>query len=238
MEDQSKTELFDQFAKNYNEGLKEAVKLSGFEPDYFHEYKPRRMRDILGGEFSDRALKILDFGCGVGSAEKYLKKYFPNSTVCGCDVSSESIKTAVAANSNLQDCHYGVYDLEKLPFEEKFDIVFVAGVFHHIPRPQQLFTMKLLREALKDDGRMFIFELNPLNPATMYVAITNDYRFDKNSKLLTHFYASSLCRKAGFSRSDVKFSIFFPSFLKGLIPMEKHLAWLPMGAHYFISATK
>jgi len=231
-------ELFDQFAKSYNEGLREAVKLSGFEPDYFHEYKPRRMRGLLGGAFCDGNLRLLDFGCGVGSADKYLRKYFPNSTICACDVSPESIKAAAAANSGLKDCHYAVYDLRGLPFENGFDVIFVAGVFHHIPRQQQLETLKLLRAALNENGNLFIFELNPLNPATMYVAITNDYRFDKNSKLLSCLYAKSLCRAAGFAASTVRFSIFFPAFLKRFVFLEKYLAWLPIGAHYFIAARK
>ncbi len=230
------TSVFDQYARTYNEGLKEAIKVSGFEPDYFHEYKPKEMRRLLGDDYSNGNLNILDFGCGGGFSDRFLRKYFPNSQIFGCDVSKESLSVARENNGADSNCHYAVYGLEQIPFNERFDLIFAAGVFHHIPRDQQLKTLKLLRSTLKLNGRLFVFELNPLNPLTLWVAIQNDYKFDKNSRLLSPRYAKNLFEQAGFLNAKTRFTVFFPAFLKSLIPLEKHLHALPLGAHYYFIA--
>ncbi len=231
--------LFDKFAKTYDEGHAKAVKLSGFEPSYFHEYKCREIADYLKSKgLLDQKIKLLNYGCGTGNSEKYIKKYLPHASVFSVDVSEESIKVARETNRELTDVTFEPFDGSTIPFEEEFDVIFIANVFHHIRREKHVDILKTLHNKLRKDGLLFIFELNPLNPLTMLVAIRNDYRFDKDAKLLSTKYTKRILRKAGFSEFAIRYTIFFPQFLSFFIPFEKYLQRLPLGAHYYFTAKK
>ncbi|MFH1824991.1 MAG: class I SAM-dependent methyltransferase [Candidatus Firestonebacteria bacterium] len=231
--------VFDKFADNYDEGHTKAVKASGFSPSYFHEYKVIELFNYLKliGKEQEKLL-LLNYGCGIGSSEKYLKKYFPNLIICSVDISEESIRVAKKENEGLNDVTFKQFDGVNIPFEHEFDIIFIANVFHHIPRKQQIDSMKALNNRLKADGFLIMFELNPINPLTLWVAIQNDYKFDKDSKLLNPLYCRKLLNTSGFRSRTIRFTIFFPAFLSFLKRLEKYLYKLPIGAHYYYIARK
>ncbi len=232
-------EVFDKYADNYDEGHAKAVVLSGFTPEYFHEYKLKEvLRYLKVNGLANKKLKLLDFGCGIGKSAAYIKKHLPNVEIYGVDVSKEEIRVAKKNSKKLKNVNFAHFDGTNIPFKEKFDIVFVANVFHHIKRSKHEKVIKNIYAKLVENGHLFIFELNPLNPLTMLVAIKNDYKFDKNANLLNPFYAKKLLQKAGFTRNKIRYTIFFPQFLSFLIPFEKYLHKIPLGAHYYYVARK
>lgn len=231
--------IFDKFAKNYDEGHAKAVKLSGLSTSYFHEYKVREVFNylcMLGLEKDN--LNILNYGCGTGNSERYLREYFPNASVYSIDVSAKSIETAIEDNKDIDDLHFSVFDGQNIPFDKSFDVIFVANVFHHIPHKEHENILKNIHEKLKINGLLFLFELNPLNPLTLWVAFNNDYKFDKNAKLLNPLYANRALSKSGFVDKKIRYTVFFPGFLSSLIHYEKYLHKLPIGAHYYYIARK
>ncbi len=231
--------VFDKYADNYDEGHVKAVAMSGFKPSHFHEYKLKEVLKYLRQNgLANKKLKFLDFGCGTGSSVKYIKKYLPNASVYGVDVSKEEIRVAKENSKNLKNVTFAHFDGLNIPFNVKFDIIFVANVFHHIRRDKHNKTLKNIYDKLTDNGILFIFELNPLNPLTMLVAIKNDYKFDKDANLLNPLYAKKLLRGVGFSNSKIAYTVFFPQFLSALIPFEKYLRKVPFGAHYYYVAKK
>ncbi len=231
--------VFDKYAEIYDEGHVKAVAMSGFKPSYFHEYKLKEMVQYLKKEgLADKKLKLLDFGCGTGSSAKYIRKYLPGVSIYGVDVSAESIKVAKRNNKNLKNVAFASFDGVNIPFNEKFDIIFVANVFHHIRRDKHAKVIKNIYKKLNNRGRLFIFELNPLNPLTMLVAILNDYRFDKDANLLNPFYAKKMITIAGFLQNKIYYTIFIPRFFSFLLPLEKYFYNIPFGAHYYIVARK
>jgi SAM-dependent methyltransferase len=185
-----------------------------------------------------KKLKLLDFGCGIGRSVKYIKKYLPKTVIYGIDVSGEEIRVAKADNKNLKNVKFSAFDGVNIPFKVKFDIIFVANVFHHIKRDKHKKVMKNIYSKLAKNGYLFIFELNPLNPLTLYVMFKNDFKFDKTANALTPFYAGKLLNSIGFSDNKVAYTVFFPQFLSTLSPLERYLRWLPLGAHYFYIAKK
>src|SRR5512141_2535222 len=103
--------LFDKYAKTYDEGHAKAVKLSGFEPSYFHEYKCREIADYLKSKgLLDHKITLLNYGCGTGNSEKYIKKYLPLASVFSVDVSEESIKVARETNRDLTNVSFEPFD--------------------------------------------------------------------------------------------------------------------------------
>jgi SAM-dependent methyltransferase len=231
--------VFDKYADNYDEGHVKAVAISGFKPSHFHEYKLKEVLKYLKENgLANKNIKFLDFGCGTGSSVKYIKKYLPNASVYGVDVSKEEIRVAKKDTKNLKDVTFASFDGTNIPFNVKFDVIFIANVFHHIRRDKHKKVMKNIYTKLAKNGYLFIFELNPLNPLTLFVMYKNDFKFDKSANALIPFYTKKLLSSVGFSNIKVTYTIFFPQFLSILMPLEKYLRWLPLGAHYFYVAKK
>lgn len=231
--------LFDQYAQNYNEGHAKAVESTGFDPSYFHEYKIREMfGQLMVNGLTDRDLSLLNVGCGIGESEPYIKKYLPRVKVFGIDVSEKCVEVAQRSNKDLSEVTYAAYDGENIPFNHNFDIIFIANVFHHIRRENHSRILNNLHKRLKNQGLIFLFELNPLNPLTLWIAYKNDYKFDKDSKLLSPFYTGRIMVKSGFKDVTPRYTIFFPKHLSFLIPLEKHLYRFPLGAHYYYVGKK
>ena len=204
----------------------------------YQDLSHRIFMNINAKGLLDKRLKLLNYGCGTGNSEKYIKKYLPNASLYSIDVSEESIKVARESNKDLTDVTFTPFDGSTIPFDIDFDVIFIANVFHHIRHEKHVAILKTLHDKLKKGGLLFIFELNPLNPLTMWVAIQNDYKFDKDAKLLNPFYAKRILTKAGFTQQEIRFTIFFPQFLSFLIPHEKYLSKLPLGAHYYFAVQR
>jgi ubiquinone/menaquinone biosynthesis C-methylase UbiE len=166
-----------------------------------------------------------------------VQQYFPQWQVNGIDVSEKSI--AVAACRKLPNASFSVYNGSKTSFaDESFDIVFVAGVFHHIHYDLHNILMKEIYRVLKKGGRLYLFEHNPLNPVTKHLVRT--CVFDKDAKLLNSNYSIKLLKENKFHVNKKQFIIFFPrkGLLSKLIFLEKYMQWLPLGGQYFIGAIK
>ena len=98
--------LFDLVATNFDEFHQAAVKPSGYPSSYFHEQKVKETHRALSKfpGFSVDTPVILDFGCGVGTIDPYLRKYFPYSPIYAVDISTESIKVAQEKHEALVPC--------------------------------------------------------------------------------------------------------------------------------------
>ncbi|MCJ7582880.1 MAG: class I SAM-dependent methyltransferase, partial [Candidatus Aminicenantes bacterium] len=169
-----KTE-FDNFVDSYIEEVNESIKSSGWDVSYFTEYKIKKVKEWLRGKNEFDKPTILDFGCGLGLAEIYFENHFPGASIYGVDVSPKSVN--ITHTLPLENTHFCLYDGQKLPFEaEYFDIIFTAGVFHHISRVKHAALMKEIKRVLKINGFFFLFELNKFNPVVR--SISNKSRFD------------------------------------------------------------
>ncbi len=221
---------FDEFAAQYKDLHATNLSLSGEEPSYFADYKVREVARCLGGLPTRR---ILDFGCGVGSSIPFFRQYFPTSSVVAADVSKESLRQAeLLYRSYAEFRHLGD---GAIPVEDgSCDLAFAACVFHHIPPEQHSTSLERLRTSLNPRGHFFLFEHNPLNPLTLYTV--NTCPFDADAILIPGGEMARRVRAAGFSKVQLRYCTFFPKILSVLRPLEPRLAWLPLGAQYYIWA--
>ena len=214
------------------------VKPTGFAASYFEEHKAKETHRVLSGRPGfPAAPAILDFGCGFGNVDPYLRKYYPDSPICAVDVSGESVRIAKERNG-AYNISYAVIDAHggDFPFDIKFDLVLVCNVFHHVAREEQLQVFSRIRALLKPGGLLAVHEMNPYNPAIQFVFRKYDINVDPVANMLHPHHMRSQMAKAGFSASKPCYEIFFPGFLSALLPLEKHMTWLPFGARYYVIA--
>ncbi len=224
---------FDAYARDYRSVHTANIKISGADSFYFAEMKVKLLQ-----QFEENIqLKILDVGCGDGTTEVFMNKHFPAWEITAIDVSEKSI--VEAKNKKISNCIFQVYNGNDILFpSDSFDVVFMAGVLHHIVFSLHNHIIKEVNRVLKQDGRFYLFEHNPFNPLTRH--LVNTCVFDKKAKLLKSIYIERLLRKNNFLVDKKNFIIFFPrkGILSKLIFLEKYLQWMPLGGQYFIVANK
>src|SRR5262249_13440413 len=177
---------FDQFSHHYDDILGAQLHFFEAESGYLAEYKVEVTQRLVGSA----PVSILDFGCGIGRSVKHFGKYFPRSTVVGMDVSEGSLDTARRENPGIEFFAPGT-----LPTGRQFDLVFAAGVFHHIAPGQRQEIMRACADRLSPTGHLVIFEHNPYNPVTR--RMVRLCAFDHDAHLVRRRDLVSLARGSG-----------------------------------------
>ncbi|HEY5124819.1 MAG TPA: class I SAM-dependent methyltransferase [Ignavibacteria bacterium] len=221
---------FDHYAEDYDRVLAEDLSMFGEESRYFAEYKIKLVREKL----SDKPLNILDFGCGIGRNLKYFNKFFPEANISGCDISAKSIE--IAQKNNPDSAFFILNDENIKKHINKFDLIFTSCVFHHIQPALRIDSMNQIDSMLKVKGIFFIFEHNPYNPVTR--KIVKDCIWDEDAILLNTKEMLALTEGIGFKLKEMKYTLFFPAFLKLFRFSEKYLGSLPLGGQYYVMAEK
>jgi len=229
------TAEFDPIAEDYTKLHQEAIEGSGFSVDYFYEYKVKKTYQYLEKHNITTPKTILDFGCGVGNLIPYIREYFPDAQIYGCDISKESIELA-EDKTKKSNASFFLFDPDSdvFPAGLKFDLVIVSCVFHHIPPEEHIKTLYRIRANMNPGGNLFIFEHNPYNPATRRVF--KNTPLDKNATLLSAKYMTSQLEQSAFENMITNYIIFFPGSLSAFLPLESKLIKVPFGAQYFIAA--
>lgn len=218
---------FDNYTKDYNQMLRRQTGFFASDEAYFAQYKAQIVRDKTLGE----PRRVLEFGCGIGGNIPYLRRAFPSAEIMGSDISAKSLEVARAENPDIYFWQEG--DTGE---QVDFDIIFVAGVFHHIPPSQREAVARLLFSRLVPSGLVFVFEHNPYNPMTQ--RIVKNCPYDKGVVLLKPKDLKNVLLQGGFKVEDKRFSLFFPPWFKFALPFEQYLGWLPLGGQYWVQARR
>ena len=216
---------FDRFAEEYHDQHVKNVAVTGEGPEYFAEYKIRKLRQVVDRSGIGVA-RICDFGSGIGNSIPFFRTHFPQASLTSCDVSERSL--ALSKQRYPDSTNYVLIENDCIPAEsDVFDLVFSACVFHHIPHDEHTMWLRELYRITKPGGLIAIFEHNPFNPLTVHAV--NTCPFDVNAKLL---FARNL------ASPRIRYNLFFPRGLALLRPIEDKLGWLPLGAQYVALARK
>lgn len=222
----SKPAEFDGFAADYDAALNKGISLSGEAKDYFIEGRIawlKRCLDRLG--LTPAKPRVIDFGCGTGSAFSTLRRLLDASAVIGIDVSAAELDIARNENPWAQ-----VYQPEHAPADLAADLAYSNGTFHHIPPADRPGVIARLFGQLKPGGIFALWENNPWNPGTRMVM--SRIPFDRDAITLNAFETRRLLRAAGFELLRTDFMFIFPRQLAPLRALEPALSRLPLGAQY------
>ena len=223
---------FDQFATSYRQEQTKYLSPTGENSYYFAQLKAKKLYEWSKKYLLRTPHRILDFGCGDGVMTCEVQKLFPATLLYGVDPSFESVDLAKKKSSFIHFYTSG----KTVPYFEShmFDIVYCAGVFHHIPYEEHNDYINELYRILKPGGIIILFELNPLNPGTQY--IFHGHPMEVHAKMLYPWYTKKIVSK--FQYKATIFYSFFPHFLKFLRPYETWLSQLPLGGLYGTIAQK
>jgi SAM-dependent methyltransferase len=225
---------FDKFAEEYRDMHAANIRLSGEDPEYFAEYKVVDIAAELAREGAV-ARSALDFGAGVGYSVPFFARHLPTTKVTCLDVSRKSLELGAARHGGAAEFRH--FDGRRIPYADgTFDFALASCVFHHIPHDEHIALLAEIRRVLVPGGRLFVFEHNPLNPLTRHAV--NTCAFDEHAELVLAPTMRRRVRDAGFATARVRYRIFFPHALRGLRPLEGKLTWLPLGAQYYVAASK
>lgn len=219
---------FDDYTDNYNSLLRESTGFFTEGEAYFAKYKV----DILRREVLTNTKRLLEYGCGIGRNIPFLRVAFPDATIAGSDISEAGLEIARKENPGVE------FFVERVGTDvaNPYEVIFIAGVFHHIPLKERAAVMETLFERLAPGGTIVIFEHNPFNPVTR--KIVNDCPYDRDAVLLRPSQLRALLADAGLTVCCSAYCLFVPPSLSVLLPLEAKLGWLPLGGQYWVKATR
>ncbi len=217
---------FDKYTDNYNELLREGTQFFSSSEEYFARYKVELVANF---ETKSSPRRILEYGCGIGRNVPYLQHAFPQAEVIGTDISAASLEQA------RHDYPSARFEVESADLDiGTFDLIFIAGVFHHIPVAEREGAARSIANRLAPGGSVYVFEHNPYNPVTR--RIVNNCPYDADAVLLKPRELKKLMANAGLSSTGNGYCLFIPPSFSRLAVLEKYMGWLPLGGQYWVGA--
>jgi 2-polyprenyl-3-methyl-5-hydroxy-6-metoxy-1,4-benzoquinol methylase len=214
---------FDPYAEKYDKVLAHSLGTAG-DVDRFAAYK---VDEVACRVDARNVARVLDFGCGVGRSLPHLVSAFAGSEVWGYEPSEQC---ALAALQRAPTSHV-MTEWSAIP-AGAFDCVLAANVFHHIPATEQVAALRRCGGALSAAGSLFVFEHNPINPLTRIVF--ERCPFDRDAAMIARRRMIALGAEAGLRVRRTAFTLFVPFGGRVAGALQHALAWLPLGAQYYV----
>lgn len=104
--------------------------------------------------FPDRAIDLLDVGCGTATSFRYLSRQV--SAYCGIDISTVAIDQARAHHAQDDRCAFQTISLLDYPEKRRFDVVLLNEVLYYAPFDEMTAHIEKAARLLDDDGVLLI----------------------------------------------------------------------------------
>lgn len=135
----------------------------------------KRLADIISALPLKEGIRVLEIGCGTGSAAREISKLIGNGHILAIDRSAKAIQQAVKGSQaeietgRLSFRQVAVEDFELEPNEKKFDIAIAVRVGALDGRHPEIERQSLSRiaKALTKRGKLFIDGGNPLKEISL-----------------------------------------------------------------------
>lgn len=104
--------------------------------------------------------KVLDFGCGWGRLTRFFARDVAPGALFGCDPVEEilDVSRRLRVPATLARCDFVP---ERLPFEERFDLVFAFSVFTHISEAAHEACLRAIHASLSPGGILIVTVRSP-----------------------------------------------------------------------------
>ncbi|HEX2153276.1 MAG TPA: class I SAM-dependent methyltransferase [Acidimicrobiia bacterium] len=137
--------------------------------------------------------RVVDIGCGTGTAALTMGEAYPATEVLGVDVDTRSIERAneKLAQAGLENVAFQVGEAASL--EGRFDLVTAFDVIHDMARPRE--ELRAIRKALGDRGVFLMLEPN--------VAADLEDDIGKDAATLTYGTSAMFCLTQSLSQGGM-----------------------------------
>lgn len=154
-----------------------------FRLDLVHHRSATRLINSLNLKGDER---ILDIGCGDGKLTAAISLLVPNGSVLGIDTSEEIINFAQSKfpRSEYSNLDFKIGDVQKMDFNERFDLVVSFGCLHAIT--DHITILKEIYTSLKQHGRLAIQFAGKAKPTDFQSLIITLLKSDKWKSQLTN----------------------------------------------------
>ena len=193
-------------AGNYDSSLSEEENRLNIQAENTH-YMDKEILDKIKAENPERKFSVLDVGCAFGfvGRSRFIDDCFRK--IVGIDKNANCINKALdytKNNSDYKKFKYFISDIESDEFDvdissimrnsdiEKFDIIFVAQVMHHLKEPVK--CLQKLRKYLAPNGYIII---RNSDDDVKIAGSEEDYKLIKNIIHLTYAIPGIADRKSG-----------------------------------------
>lgn len=129
---------------------------------YIYQLSPRRKNITDAFEYSEKPLKILEIGSGMGAVTEGISAKFPNGEITCIDLSARRSLANAYRNASCENIKIYVGDFNKIAAHlDKFDIVVLIGVLEYAAvytdtdNPFEDFLSNI-KKLIKPDGRLFV----------------------------------------------------------------------------------
>lgn len=218
-------------ASEYEALLQQGTRLSGEDRHFFIRGRVADLAAHLPAGVGPR--RIVDFGCGLGDTSRHLAETFAGADVVGVDTADAAIAWAREHHAGP---HVAFGTIDELPAHEPFDLCYVNGVLHHVAPGRRATVLGAIHAALRPGGYFALFENNPWNPGARMVM--HRIPFDRDAVPVSPREARALLAGNGFRCVATRSLFWFPRALSVLRPLERPLARVPLGAQYWVLASR
>lgn len=225
-EDSRPASPFDTYSHDYDEVLNAGLRPSGETAAYFAAARIRFLAGCLR-KLGEAPARVLDYGCGRGSATPLFLDILGASGVTGIE---QSRGLLAVARQERQSDRTRFFLRDEYRADGSMDLAFCNGVFHHVPPAEREAEMRFLAGTLKPGGLLALWDNNPWNPGARYVM--RRIPFDRDAVPLSAGSARALVRRHGLRVLRTDHLFLFPRALKILRVLEPPLSRLPLGAQY------
>ena len=141
---------FDRFADEYHDQHRANVAVTGEGPEYFAEYKIRKLRQAV-----DRSRisvsRICDFGSGIGNSFLFFRTHFPKASLTSCDVSERSL--SLSRERYPDAANYLLIENDRIPSRGMSSTWHSSAcVFHHIAHEEHAMWLRELYRITRAGG--------------------------------------------------------------------------------------
>jgi 2-polyprenyl-3-methyl-5-hydroxy-6-metoxy-1,4-benzoquinol methylase len=107
--------------------------------------------------------RVVDIGCGAGSAVLLMAAAFPKSTFVGYDISRHALDRAIEKQdaAGVTNATFSDPRISPLPADHSVDVVTTFDCLHDMTHPQQM--VESIRSAIADDGTWLLVDIKALD---------------------------------------------------------------------------
>jgi len=234
------TAEFDKHAASYDGGLDNPIKrMMGDSADQFIAVKARWLLRREPG-LRTAGLAMLDYGCGAGDLMRVLAGMGTKASFTGLRRLDRHAGPRSASAGPRRLARRPPRHRRRVPGHRspdgQFDVATISAVLHHVPIEERAAVYAELGRVVKPGGRIYVFEHNPRNPLVRYVIARTP--IDENAILLDAREVHEGLLGAARYELETDYLMFMPPGLAFLSPIDRALAWLPLGAQYVVAARK